>query len=269
MRSVFTIILFFILGLCISCGPETDLPPRPPVPDPGVVRRNGGCTDQRFLDAEWAAYQALLQAREEAAGILKTEIDRLEKIYNADKARLNTDYLNDLKKCGDNSTCSLGAKDTYDKWIEKAQVYLDDGIYVAQGNELAAREKAQQEYEAAVKDARKKYCKGGYRASGKTADMTYSGTICDLEGPFTVNGSVINYKFNFTPASSIAGKVEIIANGMRVTADGGGTYTIEGLETGKPRIAVNASVTGHSPVGSKTGVGTVYIDLTPIEGECK
>lgn len=109
----------------------------------------------------------------------------------------------------------------------------------------------------------------GYRAAGKTADLSYSGTICDLEKPFTVNGSVIGYKFNFTPSSATGGKVTITAAGMMVTAEGGGSYTIEGIDSDKPRIAVNASVAGHSPVGSKTGSGTIYIDLIPLTDECK
>lgn len=109
----------------------------------------------------------------------------------------------------------------------------------------------------------------GYRATGSTADLTYSGVICDLEKPFTVSGSVIGYKFQFTPSSATAGTVTITAAGMSVKAQGGGTYTIEGADTDRPRIAMKANVVGHSPVGSRTGSGTVYIDLVPLEkGEC-
>ena len=104
----------------------------------------------------------------------------------------------------------------------------------------------------------------GYRATGSTADLTYSGIICDLEKPFTVSGSVINYKFQFTPSSATAGTVTISAAGMSVKAQGGGTYTIEGANTDRPRIAMTANVVGHSPVSSVTGSGTVYIDLVPL-----
>jgi hypothetical protein len=133
MRSAYTIILLLILGSCVSCGGESDLPPRPPVPDPNVVRNNGGCTDQRFLDAEWEAYQKLLLAREEAARVLKNEIDKYERIYNSDKAKQNANYVTTLNQCASNTSCSEAAKADYDKWIERAQVYHDDGIYVAQG----------------------------------------------------------------------------------------------------------------------------------------
>lgn len=107
----------------------------------------------------------------------------------------------------------------------------------------------------------------GYRAAGKTADLTYSGMVCDLEKPFTVKGSIIGYKFDFTPTSATAGTVTISAAGMMVTSEGGGSYTIEGADTDTPRIAVSATAVGHSPVGSRTGSGMLYIDLLPLESE--
>lgn len=109
---------------------------------------------------------------------------------------------------------------------------------------------------------------GGYSATGQTADMHYSGVICDLEKPFTVNGSLINYKFNFNPTSATAGTATISASGMSVVAEGGGTYTIEGANTDRPRIALVANTTGYTAVGARSGGGTVYIDLVPL-GTCE
>ncbi len=103
-----------------------------------------------------------------------------------------------------------------------------------------------------------------YEAKGQTADVVWSGAICSLDQPFTVSGSVIGYKLKFTPSSATAGTVSITAAGMMVTAEGGGTYKIEGGDTEKPRIAVAATAVGHSPVGSRTGSGTIYIDLVPL-----
>ena len=62
----------------------------------------------------------------------------------------------------------------------------------------------------------------GYRATGQTADLKYFGVICDLEKPFTVYGSVISYKFNFTPTSATGGTATISAAGMMVMAEGRG-----------------------------------------------
>ncbi len=105
----------------------------------------------------------------------------------------------------------------------------------------------------------------GYRATGKPADVDWSGAICSLEKPFTVSGSVINYKLNFTPSSPTGGTAAIAGAGMSVVAMGSGTYKVEGADTDKPRIALTQSTVGHSPVGSRTGNGTIYIDLVPLE----
>ena len=109
----------------------------------------------------------------------------------------------------------------------------------------------------------------GYKASGNTADVAWSsGKIC-LEEPFTVSGSVINYKLNFVPSSPTGGTASIGGAGLSVVAIGGGTYTIEGADTDTPRIVLTQSTVGHSPVGSRTGSGTIYINLVPLEGsEC-
>lgn len=105
----------------------------------------------------------------------------------------------------------------------------------------------------------------GYRATGRTADMEYSGTICDLARPFNVKGSVIGYLFQFDPSSATAGKVSTSAAGLGVIATGGGTYTIEGADTDKPRIAMTMTVAGHTQLGTRTSSGTVYVDLVPLE----
>ncbi|MFO1464299.1 MAG: hypothetical protein U1F66_11030 [bacterium] len=111
-------------------------------------------------------------------------------------------------------------------------------------------------------------CKS-YRASGQVGDMTLSGVICDLEKPFTVNGSIINYKFLFTPSSPTAGTFKVSAAGLSVRVAGGGSYQIEGADTEKPRILTSGSAVGHSPVGSREGGGKFYIDLEPLEtSEC-
>ena len=116
-----------------------------------------------------------------------------------------------------------------------------------------------------------------YRASGRTGDLTYSGVICDLSKPFTVNGSLINYKFDFFPTSAAAGAFTITAGGMlgagQFAAGGGGTYTIEGADTDKPRIVLTGSSSGTGEAyghrASGTGSGTTYIDLTPLSSnEC-
>lgn len=111
----------------------------------------------------------------------------------------------------------------------------------------------------------------GYKATGQTPNgLVFSGVICSLDKPFTVFGkSMLDYTFKFTPSSESAGNVDISASGMGVTGKGGGTYAIEGIDSDKPRIAVTGSVTGTIPLGSRTGSGTIYIDLIPLDtSEC-
>ena len=109
----------------------------------------------------------------------------------------------------------------------------------------------------------------GYRATGQTADLKYSGVICSFDKPFTVNGSIYNYRFNFTPSSGTGGTYNLTMGGDMVVGEGGGTYTIEGLDGPKPRIAMTGTSTGHSPVGSVTRPGSSYIDLIPLDtNEC-
>jgi len=113
----------------------------------------------------------------------------------------------------------------------------------------------------------------GYRASGQTADVVYSGAICSLEKPFTVTGksSFATYPFMFTPTSSKGGTAGFGSQAQSITMAGGGTYVVEG-EPATPahRIAMTLGSVGHTAVGSRSGGGTVYINLAPLDtGECK
>ena len=113
----------------------------------------------------------------------------------------------------------------------------------------------------------------GYRATGKTMDVTYSGVICKLEDPFTVTGtSFLNsFPFKFVPNSGRgrSGTVSFNAAVPAIKMEGSGSYTIEGADTDKPRIAMTMGSVGHTPLGSRQGGGTVYIDLVPLEtDEC-
>lgn len=275
MRFTFTILLLLILGLSISCGPEFETPTkenRTAIPDLNVIRMNGGCTDQRFLDAELAAYQALLEARAEAARVLDQEITAIEKAYKDKLSQLNLNYVRELNKCGNNSTCTATAKSDYDKWVGREQVYHDEALYVAQGKELAAKEQAQQDYEAAVTEAREKFCRRGYTASGQDGPVVYSGKICDLERPFSITGThpIFTFPFEFQPSSPTAGTASYKTSSSGISAQGNGTYTIVGLDTDTPRILWQSQSTATIPIITTSGGGTATINLTPLKNgeEC-
>lgn len=112
----------------------------------------------------------------------------------------------------------------------------------------------------------------GYRATGQTADTKYSGVVCSLEQPFTVTGTnpAMTYPFMFVPSSVTKGTVSFQATTtLPISASGSGTYTIEGADTEKPHILMTMGSTGVTPVGTRSGGGTVRIDLVRLEsGEC-
>ena len=112
----------------------------------------------------------------------------------------------------------------------------------------------------------------GYTASGESHDESYSGVICDLEKPFTVNGTgLANFAFKFTPSSPTEGKVSYSSSyspgGAPAIESGSGSYDVKGIDTDRPRIVLTidkatASVMGHAVQPAMAG-STVVINLTP------
>jgi len=116
-----------------------------------------------------------------------------------------------------------------------------------------------------------------YQVIGQHEALTLSGVICSLDEPFTVPGVItgypMKYAFSFTPSSHTAGSVKWSGGGGLVTAEGSGTYTVEGLETAAPKIVMKTEQNvGHAPPGSATGpLGTgEFLTLLPLENaECR
>jgi hypothetical protein len=113
----------------------------------------------------------------------------------------------------------------------------------------------------------------GYRATGQTADTKYSGVICSLEKPFTVTGTnaAMTYPFMFDPQSATNGRVGFQATtSLPISASGSGTYRIEGDAPESLHIVMTMGSVGVTPVGTRSGGGSVRIDLVPLEsGECE
>ena len=124
----------------------------------------------------------------------------------------------------------------------------------------------------------------GYRASGESHDVVYSGVICDLEKPFTVNATgLANFDFKFVPSGPTKGAEGTVSysstyypGGVPVVEGGSGSYQVEGIDTDKPRIilTLNSKATGTLTSRRLTVrvpramAGTVAINLTPAESEC-
>jgi hypothetical protein len=112
----------------------------------------------------------------------------------------------------------------------------------------------------------------GYLAKGKTGAMAYSGTICSLDEPFTINGqSQLDYLMIFTPSSESAGTVDYSAYGHGLSARGTGPYTIEGRDSKNPKINVPSTTVTGTFAGHSLTTQTISasFDLVPIEaGDC-
>ena len=104
----------------------------------------------------------------------------------------------------------------------------------------------------------------GYKASGNFGPNTISGTICDLEKPFTVQTSnQLMSEIKFQPTSSSTGAWSYSYH--VVSGGGGGSYTLEGPENQRTGIVMNGSGTAwRGPVGGTSG-GTLRVILTPLE----
>jgi hypothetical protein len=120
----------------------------------------------------------------------------------------------------------------------------------------------------------------GYTASGESHDAVYSGVICDLEKPFTVNGKgLANFVFNFVPSSPTEGVVSYSSSytpgGAETIESGSGSYTVRAIGTPEARIALIidkataiTTVAGHSVPVQPSQAGPLAIRLTPADSEC-
>lgn len=116
----------------------------------------------------------------------------------------------------------------------------------------------------------------GYRASGESHDLVYSGVICDLAEPFTVNGTgLANFAFKFLPSSPTEGTVSYATTyypgGVKVVESGSGSYTVRATDTPEARIAViidKATATAMGRSIQPSQAGTLVLHLTPADSEC-
>jgi hypothetical protein len=197
-NSILIVVLFATALACNTLLPDL---PQNTVPDVEieVVRKDGECTDPRFKKAELEAYNAMFQARAAAAETLEKEISRIEDAYKQKLLTLNDQYQSALNQCKD-SSCTQAAEKKYKTDIQAQQIYHDDGIYVAQGNEQTAIQQAQDKYNEAVDQARREFCTQAYKVSSvhrwAGVDYTVTGTLeetelsADDQGNFTGHGTM-------------------------------------------------------------------------------
>jgi hypothetical protein len=111
----------------------------------------------------------------------------------------------------------------------------------------------------------------GYRASGTAGTTVFAGNICDLEKHFTLktnNPFVPSLEFEPDSISPNKGKFKF-ATGNGLSGSCECTYTVTGTDSSKTGIELTG--VSHGTLGgiSKSGGGSMHLDLQPLDKECQ
>ena len=109
-----------------------------------------------------------------------------------------------------------------------------------------------------------KKCKKSYSISGGADEFFGTGTICDINQPFTVSGSGVTV--TFTPSSANGGTYSYSGSNSGIAVSGSGEYMVTYAEG----IAVSIQAGGDGFAGGATGSGDENYTLTLLsEGSCQ
>ncbi len=111
----------------------------------------------------------------------------------------------------------------------------------------------------------------GYKASGQVGNGTWSGVVCSLAQPFTVNALPpdLVMPFEFIPTSAQAGTVTMDVTQGGVHWKGCGTYTVQESGTENLSIVGNMATSFKAKGGSGNYNVAIDITLTPLDtNEC-
>jgi len=108
-------------------------------------------------------------------------------------------------------------------------------------------------------------CKKSYRVNGQSAGASFTGEICSLDKPFTINVESItgNWPMEFTPSDELSGQMTGTISSSGCTQSGGGPYTISIGEDGSGTITFTYNSTATCPGGSTTRSKTSTLPLRP------
>ena len=111
----------------------------------------------------------------------------------------------------------------------------------------------------------------GYKATGSSHDVVYSGDVCDVEKPFTVKGTgLANFDLKFVPSGPQSGTVSYTAlynvPGLAINEASTGTYKLVGDDADGFDILLELAGTAHTSKGDFSGDGGVKIHLSPATG---
>ena len=110
-----------------------------------------------------------------------------------------------------------------------------------------------------------------YQVSGQVGSITYSGVICSLNQPFTINGQneTAVFEYKYIPTSQQAGNFTYDWSAVGTHWAGGGAYTVQGTGTEKPVIMGQDNGTATTSGGAVSYSFAFQINLTPLgTNEC-
>ncbi len=104
-----------------------------------------------------------------------------------------------------------------------------------------------------------------YRVSGQSNGVNFSGEICSLSKPFTIDATFPGgtAKTTFTPNTITAGTTSVAGRGSGCVSSGGGTYTITIKEDGSGSITWTTTDTLNCPGFSNSRTVTFTLPLQP------
>ena len=105
-----------------------------------------------------------------------------------------------------------------------------------------------------------------YRVSGQSNGVNFSGQICSLDKPFTIDATFPgagSAKTTFTPSSGAGGTTSVSGGGGGCVQSGGGNYTVTQKEDGSASITWTTIDTLVCPRFSNSRTGTFTLPLQP------
>ena len=269
-RSIPILLVFLTILACNTFFPDFPQNPKQDASS-NVPRRSGECTDQRFKDAELAAFQNMVQEMKAATEAFDQKITKIEAEYKDRLYTQRSNYNKTLNACKD-AACSEGAKQDYDRYVALTQVDEEAQRQIAEDEEQTAIEEAQDKYNKAVNEARQEFCPRSYTAFDQYDDVKISGVVCSLAIPFTLELTApgMGYPIEYTPDSATSGAWTYEWGDSGFGWKASGTYTVSGLQSDSPRLVMSGTDTAWgTPEGTVTSKIEETIKLTELTtNEC-
>ena len=108
-------------------------------------------------------------------------------------------------------------------------------------------------------------CRRPFRAAGTSNNVAFTGEICSLDRPFSIDAKFPGgtAKTNFTPGNASTGETIVTGEGNGCTQTGGGSYTVAHNEDGTATLKWTTADTITCPGFSNSRTATFTLQLQP------